>query len=134
MASSTLARATLNTIAPFFIVSNVSQTVAFYCGKLGFEADYVDPPDDPFFATVRRDGAMIFFKSHGGISPMPNTSRHPWIKWDAYVHVPDADALAAEFTASGVTFPTPLGNTTENLRGFTVRDPDGYILFFGRPN
>ena len=65
---------------------------------------------------------------------MPNSSRHPWMKWDAYVSVPDPDALAAEFAGSGVVFHTPLGNTSENLRGFDVRDPDGYVLFFGRPN
>jgi hypothetical protein len=65
---------------------------------------------------------------------MPNTSRHPWIKWDVYFFVPDPDALAAEFTDRGVALHTPLGMTSENLRGFTVRDPDGYILFFGRPN
>lgn len=129
-----MTQARINSISPFFIVGDVRQTVAFYCGRLGFEADYVDPPDDPFFAMVRRDGAMIFFKSEKDVPPTPNTSRHPWIKWDAYVSVPDPDALAAEFAASGVAFDTPLGITSENLLGFTVRDPDGYVLFFGRPN
>ncbi len=129
-----MTQARINAISPFFIVSNVQQTVAFYCETLGFEADYLDPKDDPFFAIVRRDGAMVFLKSHQGLDPTPNSSRHPWIRWDAYVSVPDPDSLAAEFNASGVTFDKPLGNTSENLRGFDVRDPDGYVLFFGRPN
>ena len=120
--------------SPFVIVSNVGQTVAFYRNKLGFEAEYLEPPDDPFFGAARRDGAMFFFKSQGEVAPMPNTSRHPWIKWDTYVYVPDPDALAAEFAENGVAFHTPLGITSENLRGFEVRDPDGYVLFFGRPN
>ena len=129
-----MTRAAINAIAPFFIVGNVKQTVEFYCEKLGFEVDYLDPPADPFFAMVRRDGAMIFFKSHEGLLPVPNSSRHPWIKWDAYVSVPDPGELAAEFSGSGFTLHTPLGITSENLLGFLVRDPDGYILFFGRPN
>jgi catechol 2,3-dioxygenase-like lactoylglutathione lyase family enzyme len=120
--------------SPFFIVSNVAQTIAFYRDKLGFEAHYLEPPDDPFFGAVHRDEAMIFLKAEKDVAPQPNSSRHPWIKWDAYVSVPDPDALAAEFAASGLTFHTPLGITSENLRGFDVRDPDGYVLFFGRPN
>jgi len=129
-----MTRARINAVSPFFIVSNVGQTVAFYREKLGFEAEYLDPPTDPFFAIVRRDNAMIFLKSHEDLQPMPNSSRHPWIRWDAYVSVPDPDALAAEFEGGGVVFDKPLGNTTENLRGFDVRDPNGYVLFFGRPN
>jgi catechol 2,3-dioxygenase-like lactoylglutathione lyase family enzyme len=129
-----MTRAGINAVFPFLIVSNVGQTVAFYCQKLGFEADFLEPRDDPFFGAVRRDGAMIFLKAQPDVPPLPNSSRHPWIKWDAYVSVPDPDALAAEFAASGVAFHTPLGITSENLRGFQVRDPDGYVLFFGRPN
>lgn len=129
-----MTRARIDGIAPFFIVTNVRQTVDFYAGKLGFETEFLDPPDDPFFAMIRRDGAAMFFKSQGDVVPQPNTSRHAWIKWDAYFFVPDPDGLAAEFAERGVAFQMPLGITSENLRGFTVRDPDGYVLFFGRPN
>jgi len=50
------------------------------------------------------------------------------------VHVPDPDALAAEFSSRGVEFSEPLGNNDDNLRGFEVTDADGYRLYFGRPN
>jgi catechol 2,3-dioxygenase-like lactoylglutathione lyase family enzyme len=127
-------QASIGSVSPFLIVSNVRETVAFYCEKLGFEADYLDPKDDPFFGAVRRDGAMIFLKSHEGLLPVPNSSRHPWIRWDAYLYTANPDALAAEFDGRGLTFHKPLGITSENLLGFEVRDPDGYVLFFGRPN
>ena len=127
-------RAKLGFIAPSFIVTNVSRTLAFYCDKLGFEIYFQQPETDPFFAIVQRDGVMVFVKAAEGATPRPNSTAHPWVKWDAYVSVPDPDALAAEFAAAGVTFEKPLGNTSENLRGFEVRDPDGYVLFFGRPN
>lgn len=128
-----MTRAKLGFIAPSFIVGNVSRTLAFYCEKLGFDTYFREPETDPFFAIVERDGVMIFVKAVEGASPRPNSAAHPWVKWDAYVSVPDPDGLAAEFAANGVPFATALGETSEGLRGFEVRDPDGYVLFFGRP-
>ena len=64
---------------------------------------------------------------------MPNSSRHPHLRWDAFVYAPDPDALAAEFADQGVTFSEPLQDTHDGLRGFELHDPDGYVLFFGRP-
>jgi predicted enzyme related to lactoylglutathione lyase len=65
--------------------------------------------------------------------PVPNSQRHPWAAWDAYVSVPDPDALADEFTGRGAILSKPLADTNDGLRGFEIKDPDGYILFFGRP-
>jgi hypothetical protein len=127
-----MTRARIETIAPSFIVSHVGQTIAFYRDKLGFEAMFQEPETDPFFAIVRRDGVMIFMKSVGE-PPLPNSVRHPWVKWDAYVYVPDPDSLAVEFAANGAAFRTPLGETSERLWGFEISDPNGYVLFFGRP-
>jgi hypothetical protein len=39
-----------------------------------------------------------------------------------------------EFSARHVDFFQPLQDDDDNLRGFTVKDADGYVLFFGRPN
>ena len=126
-------RARLGFIAPSFIVSNVSRTIAFYREKLGFETYFQEPESDPFFAIVQRDGVMIFVKAVEGAEPRPNSSAHPWVKWDAYVSVPDPDALAEEFAAGEGSFHQELGITSEGLLGFEVCDPDGYVLFFGRP-
>ncbi len=56
------------------------------------------------------------------------------MRWDAFVYAPDPDALAAEFAAAGAEFSAPLEDTHDGLRGFEICDPDGYVLFFGRPN
>ena len=53
--------------------------------------------------------------------------------WDAYVYAPDPDALAAAFAAHGAPFSKPLQDTHDGLRGFEICDPNGYVLFFGRP-
>jgi catechol 2,3-dioxygenase-like lactoylglutathione lyase family enzyme len=128
-----MTRARIGSVSPVFIVSNVSQTIAFYRDKLGFEAMYQQPENDPFFAGVLRDGVMIFVKSDENLLPQPNSSRDPSIKWDAYLYVPDPDTLAREFMENKLTFHKPLMETSERLWGFEVSDPDGYVLFFGRP-
>jgi len=55
------------------------------------------------------------------------------MRWDAFVSVTDPDALAAEFAQNGAAFSKPLEDTHDGLRGFEIADPDGYVLFFGRP-
>ena len=85
-------------MSPFFIVSSVDQTIAFYRDRLGFECWHQEPEHHPFFAIVGRDGAMLFVKS-GEVGPLPNSKRHPDMRWDAYVLTHDPDALAAQFSA-----------------------------------
>lgn len=128
-----MTRASTQAISPFFIVSNVGRTIAFYCDKLGFEKRLQQPERDPFFAIIGRDGAQLFVKAHESVLPLPNRERHPWMKWDAFVHVEEPDALATELADRGVEFSSPLKDTSDGLRGFEIADPDGYVLFFGRP-
>ena len=127
----------IGSASPCFIVRDVLATLAFYRDKLGFEITYQGPePGDIFFGIVQRGRAMIMFKTVG-IEPVPNHTRDIGkgnMRWDAYIYVPDPDALAGEFASGNVAFFTPLGNNTDNLRGFEIKDPDGYLLFFGRPN
>ncbi len=123
-------------IAPFFIVRNVPAALAFYRDRLGFEITFQGPaPDDIFFGIVQRGGAMIMVKAVG-VEPVPNYTRdikQGIARWDAYLNVPDPDALAAEFLSRDVEFSVPLKDTHDGLRGFEIKDADGYVLFFGRP-
>ncbi len=128
-----MTRPTTTAISPCFIVSNVDRTIAFYRDKLGFETRFQEPERNPFFAIIGRDGAQIFLKAERGIEPVPNSERHRHLRLDAFVYAPDPDALAAEFANHGAAFSVPLKDTSDGLRGFEICDPDGYILFFGRP-
>jgi catechol 2,3-dioxygenase-like lactoylglutathione lyase family enzyme len=119
-------------IAPFFIVRNVPTALSFYRDRFGFDVTFQGPPDDIFFGIVERGAAMIMFKDVG-VDPLPNREREPGARWDAYLHVADPDALAAEFSAREVVFSEALKDTEDGLRGFEVKDADGYVLFFGRP-
>jgi catechol 2,3-dioxygenase-like lactoylglutathione lyase family enzyme len=127
-------RPALTSITPFFIVQDVPPSVAFYRDQLGFEVTYAAPDDEPFFVILRREGASLMIKAIlPDVHPSPNHKQHPWARWDAFVHTPDPDGLAAELSARGVGMHAPLADTDDGLRGFAVQDPDGYVLFFGRP-
>jgi catechol 2,3-dioxygenase-like lactoylglutathione lyase family enzyme len=127
-----MTRPVISGISPFFIVQDVAAALSFYRDVLDFEVTFQEPAHDPFFAIVSRDGAMIMVK-FVGVEPLPNCERQPEARWDAYLHVPDPDTLAAEFASRGVSFSVPLNDTHDGLRGFELRDADGYVLFFGRP-
>jgi len=126
-------KAALGHISPCFVVSNVDQSIAFYRDKLGFETRFQQPESDPFFAIVGRESVQLFLKAEKGIAPMPNGRRHPHLRLDAFVYVQDPDALAAEFAERGTAFSVPLMDTHDGLRGFEICDPNGYVIFFGRP-
>jgi catechol 2,3-dioxygenase-like lactoylglutathione lyase family enzyme len=127
-------RTALSAITPFFVVGDLRQALTFYRERLGFEVTHQAPASDPFFAIVARGGVQLMLKVVAeDVGALPNRSRHPDARWDAYVHVPDPDALAAEFRDRGVTFSAAPADTEDGLRGFEVADHDGYLLFFGRP-
>ena len=126
-------------IAPFFIVKNVPAALSFYRDRLGFDITFQGPSeDDIFFGIVQRGAAMIILKDIG-VDPVPNYTRDikkGIARWDAYLNVPDPDALAAEFSSRNVEFFTTIKDNEDGddgLRGFEVKDADGYMLFFGRP-
>ncbi|HET9279480.1 MAG TPA: VOC family protein [Flavitalea sp.] len=132
-----MTKAEISGIAPFFIVKNVPAALKFYRDRLGFDIAFQGPSeDDIFFGIVQRDAAMIILKDVG-VDPIPNYTRDikkGIARWDAYLHVPDPDALAAEFSSRNVEFFRPLEDnySDDGLRGFEVKDADGYLLFFGR--
>jgi hypothetical protein len=78
---------------------------------------------------------MLMFKAVG-VDPVPNYTREVKqgiARWDTYLHVADPNALAAEFSSRHVKFSEPLKDTEDGLRGFELKDADGYVFFFGRP-
>ena len=131
-----MTKAVISGIAPFFISRHVPTALSFYRDRFGFDITFQGPSDDDiFFGIVQRDGATIILK-HIGVEPVPNYMRdikQGIARWDAFLHVPDPDALAAEFSSRNVEFFQPLQEdyADDGLRGFEVKDADGYLLFFG---
>ena len=120
--------------SPLFIVSNVEEAVKFYVEQLGFECRTRVPEKISLFAIVGRGSAQLMLKFiDETIEPLPNPQRHEWARWDAFIYVENPDALAAELKGRHTSFHQTLIDTDENLRGFEIKDHDGYVIFFGRP-
>lgn len=121
-------------ISPFFIVAGIKNSVSFYVNKLGFELRHIGPEENPLFAIVGRDDISIMLKEIANdIKPVPNSTRHGWARWDAFIHTAEPDALFEEYRSTGVAFHQSILDDDDGLRGFEVSDADGYVLFFGRP-
>jgi catechol 2,3-dioxygenase-like lactoylglutathione lyase family enzyme len=128
-----MSEAAVGALSPFFVVTDVTIAIAYYRDRLGFRLIHSEGGDAPFFAILHRGGAMLFLKSEEGIAPMPNSIQHPNLPWDAYCYTEEPEALAAEFAGKAVAFHAALGNRSDGLRGFSLADPDGHVIFFGRP-
>ncbi len=124
----------LNFISPFFIVSNLKDSVAFYVDKLGFKVLFIGPEGDEYYAMLGRGPVSIMLKAIApDIKPIPNHTRHEWAAWDAFMSAEEPDVLFEEFTSKGVVFKKHIHDNSDGLRGFEITDADGYVLFFGRP-
>jgi catechol 2,3-dioxygenase-like lactoylglutathione lyase family enzyme len=126
----------LNSITPFFIVDDLDATIQFY-ETLGFSVLYKGGGNgqvSDYWVFIGRDRVMIMFKVIApDVHPQPNSSRHEWAQWDAYINVDDPDALYAEFAGRNVKFHHELGDTSDGLRSFEVMDNNGYVICFGKP-
>ncbi len=121
----------LTSISPFFIVADLQKSVAHYVERFGFELAFDGPPDDVYYAGVKREGASIMLKAiTPDIRPQPNHTRHEWARWDAYVYAEDPDALFTEFKGRRAAFTKELSFIDAGLWGFEVADADGYVLAF----
>ncbi len=125
---------TIGPCSPFFIITDLERSLTHYVDKLAFECRHRAPEEDPFFALVGRAEAQIMLKvTAPGVQPTPNRFVHEWAPWDTFIHVADPDALATEFADRGLAVQGGAVDREDGLRGFEVSDPDGYVIYFGRP-
>lgn len=120
-------------VAPYFTVPDVVASANHYRDVLGFRYDrfWGEPP---CFCMVQRNGILIMLSQFEGMSPArPNAAIDPHgDAWDAYVWVEDADALLADFRASGAKIAREICDQPYGCRDFDVLDLDGYRLCFGQ--
>jgi catechol 2,3-dioxygenase-like lactoylglutathione lyase family enzyme len=106
-------------IEPVFRVTDIGRAVDHY-QRLGFRTSY----HNDSYAFAHRDGLTI----HLGQGGDPSAAGHSVL----YIHVDDADQLAAEWRKAGVTVSGPEDYDYGKREGFHV-DPDGNKLRFGSP-
>jgi len=106
-------------VAPVFAVHDLERALAFYA-SLGFG---VRTYAGGGYGFVSRDGVEIHVGEVGDVDRRAAT---------AYVFVGDAEAVAAEWRASGAEVHGPQ-DTEWGRREGAVVDPDGNVIRFGSP-
>ncbi len=117
--------------APYFPVSNVEQSVAFYERMLGFRCEY--SAGIPLqFAICSRDGLAIMLRKVSSPELItPNEKQGG--TWDAFFWVNDAQDLHAEFNSKGADVVYgPIIQEAYQMKEFAIRDCDGHVLGFGQ--
>jgi len=120
------AGAEITSLAPQFLVDDLSQAIAWYRDRLGFEPDFVY---ESFYASVSRDGFAIHLKC----APKAETDRtHRRLNehLDAYIGVRGIEALFEELRSKGANIIRPLEARPWGCKDFYVEDLDGYLLCF----
>jgi len=121
--------ATLTASAPVILVSELHKAAAYYGEKLGFtQQQFYGEPHN--FCIARRDGltVMLALAHATDIKPHWQIVRS---MWNMYFWVDDADALYAEFLASGAIIDYGIGVKAYGVKEFGVQDLDGHDIGFG---
>ena len=115
--------------SPILLVADVVKAAEYYADRLGFHARRMwgDPPT---FCMPQRDRCTVMLNQvgpHAGLRPNASFDG----RFDVYFDVDGADALYAEYQASGADIVCAPEDMAYRMREFQVRDLDGHLLAFG---
>jgi catechol 2,3-dioxygenase-like lactoylglutathione lyase family enzyme len=110
-------------------VSDLSASIAFYVDKLGFTR-VSDVGSPPYGVELQRDHSQILTLISFPAAKVGGNSIATLV-----FRCREIDTLFGEFLSRGIEFEAEMaiGNKGYGMREFSVRDPDGYVLFFQQP-
>lgn len=119
----------MSTVSVRYIVNDVDEAMAFYCGRLGFE-EQMHP--DPAFAMLTRGDLRLVLVSpvpadhHGGGSrPMPDGTKQEPGGWNRFMlEVSDLDATVDALREAGIRFRNDIV-TGVGSKQIMAEDPSG---------
>ena len=119
----------MSTVSVRYIVNDVDEAMAFYCGHLGFE-EQMHP--DPAFAMLTRGDLRLVLVSpvpadhHGGGSrPMPDGTKQEPGGWNRFMlEVSDLDAAVGTLREAGIRFRNDIV-TGVGSKQIMAEDPSG---------
>ena len=125
-------------------VTDQEKALEFYRDKLGFKVINDVTMEGGFrWLTVAPQTQSDFEIVLMGIAPGPMFEQEAADKLRDLIeggklgagvfNTPNCQATYEELSSRGVEFSEPLKDTDDGLRGFELKDRDGYVLFFGRP-
>src|ERR1043166_5766740 len=127
MSSSSLKAVTeITSLAPQFLVDDLSKAIAYYRDRLGFDTDFVY---ESFYASVSRDGFSIHLKC--APKTVADRAHHKQNEHlDASVGVRGIEELFDELKSRGANIIRSLEDRPWGCKDFYVEDLDGYLLCF----
>jgi catechol 2,3-dioxygenase-like lactoylglutathione lyase family enzyme len=113
-------------IAPRLPVSDLSKTVVFYNGSLGFSVGSTWPANDPCFAVLVRDDVQVqLVKAEPDAPGCPGSAT-------ISIEVDDAQALCDRL-AGDMAIEWGPEVYWYGRREFAIKDPSGNLLIFSEP-
>jgi len=119
-------------LTPNLLVRDVSRSLAFYTGTLGFTTGFTVPEAPPYaFASVARGPLEIFFnEAEEAVREYAVLAGQPiGLSGTLFIAVEGIDALY-EALAPHVTVAIPIHTQWYGMREFAIEDPDGYVITF----
>jgi catechol 2,3-dioxygenase-like lactoylglutathione lyase family enzyme len=124
-------------LVPELLVSDLDQSLRFWCDLCGFEVSYSRPEE--LFAYIVLGSAQIMLEQAGvGRNWITGPLEQPLGRGVNFqIAVPDSGALALALDRAGVELFMPpetrwygVGEEEVGVRQFLVQDPDGYLVRF----
>jgi catechol 2,3-dioxygenase-like lactoylglutathione lyase family enzyme len=128
----------MNPLVPELIVTDLAQSLAFYCNVLGFHIEYQRPEDRFAFLSFHGSQLMLeqddFSDSPWRVGPL----EQPFGRGlNLSIQCPDVRTLAAAISQAGLALRKPLeerwyrqDDRSHGELNCLLQDPDGYLLRF----
>lgn len=112
--------------SPIFPVDDPLKTAEYYRDVLGFDINF-KWEDPPTYIVLNRDDAVgiHLVKKQDNIKQSTTHS-------SLFIFVHDVDVVYEEYQKSGADIISPIGDRDYGMRDFDIKDPNGYILVFGK--
>lgn len=111
--------------ATVLAVKDVRESIAFYTNKLGFRLSF-SWSDPPTYAVLVRGGVSIHLTERAdGLIP---SAEHCVL----YIFVFDVEKIYQQCVDAGVAVMNVPEERDYQMKDFDIKDPDGYIISFGR--
>ncbi|MCG6970328.1 MAG: VOC family protein [Gammaproteobacteria bacterium] len=134
-------------IATNLMVSNMQESLAFYCDKLGFtlnmgvNSDHQtftdgEPREDLIFAMLTLGDGELMLQRRDSLAqdvPVFSADATPGGTFTLYIRGTEVDTLAEQLGDSVEIIKGP-ETSWYGMRELYIRDPDGYVLTLGTPD
>ena len=118
---------------PMLATGNMEETLAFYCGVLGFElCDKFESSGLISWCELTLGNVALMFTQHETHTDTPG-ARDIFAQTTIALYVRNVEALYEELVEQGLEV-SPIRVTFYGMKEFDLQDPTGYTLLIGEPS